>query len=89
MSCLSSVGTILGALTKEMPRFEEYLAYFPLHERLRLRLVDVYQVFIAFCARALRFLMTNKLSMCQSREPPGLLFPDVLGMLHDRTHPSR
>ncbi|KAI0175554.1 P-loop containing nucleoside triphosphate hydrolase protein [Hypoxylon sp. FL1284] len=52
---------MLEAVTKEMPRFEEYLGCFPSHERLRLRLVDVYQVFITFCARALKFLKKNKL----------------------------
>lgn len=50
---------MLVGISRTMPRVEQYASLFPTHDRLHLRLVDMYTSFILFCARAFRFLKTK------------------------------
>ncbi|EPE03632.1 pfs domain-containing protein [Ophiostoma piceae UAMH 11346] len=54
--CAVRVADMLSRITLEMPRFEDYMSFFPSSGRLRARLVSIYQTFVVFCAKAFRFL---------------------------------
>ena len=55
-TCAARVANMLSRITTEMPRFADYMGFFPSSGRLRSRLVSIYQTFVVFCAKAFRFL---------------------------------
>ncbi|EEP78480.1 predicted protein [Uncinocarpus reesii 1704] len=50
-------------MTRSMPRFEDYLRYFPTNDRLHLHLVNIYETFILFCAKAFKFLNSRRITV--------------------------
>ncbi|KAI1150932.1 hypothetical protein F4825DRAFT_424777 [Nemania diffusa] len=54
---------MLDTLSKSMPRFEEYSKLFPTHDRLHLRLIDIYETSVIFFVRAFRFFKSKRISL--------------------------
>ncbi|KAL8358300.1 hypothetical protein RB601_009625 [Gaeumannomyces tritici] len=58
-NCAQRIALMLADMAKCMPRFEEYARLFPTSDRLQLRLVDVYQIFVLFCVESFKFFRSK------------------------------
>ncbi|KAI8960371.1 hypothetical protein F5Y11DRAFT_358551 [Daldinia sp. FL1419] len=61
--CVRRISNMLQQISKSMPRFEDYSRFFPNNDRLHLRLVDIYEVFIIFLVRAFKFFKSRFLTV--------------------------
>ncbi|OAA53932.1 Tetratricopeptide-like helical [Niveomyces insectorum RCEF 264] len=60
--CARRMSDMFEQLSLSMPRFEDYMRYFPTNDRLQLRLISVFEIFVIFCARAFKFLSSRLLT---------------------------